>query len=98
MWFYQLAIFVVLISRTIAAPAASSFPGNFGKLQQLTIKTTCDQLPETPASPLFTPIINWLSPQMTDDNCTDYGQDHIVFNRTTWIFGDLGPGPVKNHA
>ncbi|KAF7891570.1 hypothetical protein EAF00_007872 [Botryotinia globosa] len=36
---------------------------------------------------------------MVDRNCTDYGQDHIVFNRTKLFFGlDGGPEPLKDHV
>ncbi|TGO37202.1 hypothetical protein BHYA_0103g00250 [Botrytis hyacinthi] len=36
---------------------------------------------------------------MVDRNCTEYGQDHVVFNRTKWIFGlDGGPKSLKDHV
>ncbi|TGO21083.1 hypothetical protein BPAE_0244g00140 [Botrytis paeoniae] len=36
---------------------------------------------------------------MVDKNCTDYGQDHVVFNRTKRIFGlDGGPKALKDHV
>ncbi|KAF7880772.1 uncharacterized protein EAF01_011937 [Botrytis porri] len=93
------AIFRVLAAAILAVPTALSLPGLFDKSQQLTSKFTCDQLSKN--SCLYTFYANQKSAitTMVDSNCTDYGQDHVIFNRTEGVFGmDGGPKALKDHV
>ncbi|THV54346.1 hypothetical protein BGAL_0029g00380 [Botrytis galanthina] len=93
------ATFWVFAAVILAVPTALSLPGLFDKSQQLTSKFTCDQLSENSCLYSFYADQKSAITTMVDRNCTDYGQDHVVFNRTKLIFGlDGGPKPLKDHV
>ena len=91
--------FRVLAVAILAVPTTLSLPGLFDKSQQLTSTFTCDQLSENSCLYTFYADQKSAITTMVDKNCTDYGQDHVVFNRTKGIFGlDSGPNAVKDHV
>ncbi|TGO46424.1 hypothetical protein BCON_0326g00020 [Botryotinia convoluta] len=93
------AIFRVLAAVILAVPTALSLPGLFDKSQQLTSTFTCDQLSGNSCLYTFYADQKSAITTMVDKNCTDYGQDHVVSNRTKGIFGlDGGPKALKDHV
>ncbi|KAF7890960.1 uncharacterized protein EAF02_001285 [Botrytis sinoallii] len=91
-----LRVFAAVI---LVVPTALSLPGLSDKPQQLTSKFSCDQLSENSCLYTFYADHKSAITTMADSNCTDYGQDHVVFNRTKVIFGlDGGPKPLKDRV
>ncbi|KAF7950549.1 hypothetical protein EAE96_007831 [Botrytis aclada] len=93
------AIFTVFAAAILVVPTALSLPGLFDKTQPLTSEFTCDQLSENSCLYTFYADKKSAITTMVDKSCTDYGQDHVVFNRTKGIFGlDGGPKAMKDHV
>lgn len=95
MQLHYLAISIIFMANTIAIPTSRASPGFFDEPALLTSMTTCDLLPQNSCFYSFYADDEFAITTMKDENCKDYGQDRIVFNRSSIWFIDIVLGQSK---